>query len=126
MSFRALKYRLHKGSGQALVQINGERIYLGKHGSAASKEKYKRLVAEYLSSGQSQKPSVDGVSGQRFTLSVNDLVLAFWRHAKKRYIKNGQPTSEIRGSRRPYAPSCGFTVPSPLPSSALWPWSPAA
>jgi hypothetical protein len=95
MSFRAPKYRLHKGSGQALVQINGERIYLGKHGSAASKEKYKRLVAEYLSSGQSQKPSVDGVSGQRFTLSVNDLVLAFWRHAKKRYVKNGRPTSEI-------------------------------
>ena len=89
MSFRTPKYRLHKGSGQALVQINGERIYLGKYGSAESEEKYKRLVAEYLSSGQSRKPGVDGVPGQRFTLSVNDLILAFWQHAKQRYLKNG-------------------------------------
>ncbi len=27
MAFPTPKYRLHKGSGQALVQINGERIY---------------------------------------------------------------------------------------------------
>ena len=27
------KYRLHKGSGQALVQIDGQRIYLGVHGN---------------------------------------------------------------------------------------------
>ena len=48
MSTRIPKYRLHKGSGQALVQINGERIYLGKHGSAESKEKYQRIIAEWL------------------------------------------------------------------------------
>jgi len=44
------------------------------------------------------------VSGQRFTLSVNDLVLAFWRHAKKRYVKNGQPTSEIRSFKTALRP----------------------
>jgi len=32
MSLRVPKYRLHKASGQALVQIDGRRIYLGKHG----------------------------------------------------------------------------------------------
>ena len=104
MSFRTPKYRLHKGSGQALVQINGERIYLGKHGSKESKEKFKRLVAEYLSSGQSRKPGVDGGPGQRFTLSVNDLILAFWRHAKKRYVKNGLPTTEIHSFRTALGP----------------------
>ena len=41
MPFRTPKYRLHKGSGQALVQINGERIYLGKYGAEESKEKYR-------------------------------------------------------------------------------------
>jgi hypothetical protein len=48
MSFQVPKYRLHKGSGQALVQVGGRRVYLGKYGSARSKEKYRRLVAEAL------------------------------------------------------------------------------
>lgn len=52
MSVRAPKYRLHKASGQALVQINGERIYLGKFGSEQSHEKYRRLVAEHFARGQ--------------------------------------------------------------------------
>ena len=46
MPFRVPKYRFHKGSGQALVQINGQRIYLGVYESAESKEKYRRIVAE--------------------------------------------------------------------------------
>ena len=32
------KYRHHKGSGQALVQIDGRRIYLGKFDSPESRE----------------------------------------------------------------------------------------
>ena len=48
MSFRTPKYRLHKGSGQALVQIEGQRMYLGRYGTQESKEKYRRLVAEFL------------------------------------------------------------------------------
>ena len=31
MTVRVPKYRLHKGSGQPLVEIDGRRIYLGKH-----------------------------------------------------------------------------------------------
>ena len=41
-------YRHHKGSGQALVQINGARRYLGKYDSEKSQERYRRLVAELL------------------------------------------------------------------------------
>ena len=37
-------YRLHKPSGQARVIINHEHIYLGKFGSAESREKYARLT----------------------------------------------------------------------------------
>jgi len=36
MSVRVPKYRHHKGSGQALVQINRERIYLGVYDSPES------------------------------------------------------------------------------------------
>ena len=40
------KYRHHKGSGQAFVQIKGRRHYLGKWDSTASKERYAAFVAE--------------------------------------------------------------------------------
>ncbi len=40
------KYRHHKGSGQAFVQIKGKRHYLGSFGSPKSKEAYSRFVAE--------------------------------------------------------------------------------
>jgi hypothetical protein len=40
------KYRHHKGSGQAFVQLAGNRRYLGKWNTPASKERYARFVAE--------------------------------------------------------------------------------
>ncbi len=39
--------RFHKGTGQAVVRLHGRGIYPGKHGTAASKEAYKRFVAEW-------------------------------------------------------------------------------
>ena len=54
MSVRIPKYRHHKPSGQALVQIRGRRTFLGKYGSEESKERYHRLNTgvriRYLSS----------------------------------------------------------------------------
>jgi hypothetical protein len=41
-------YRLHKQSGQAIVSLNGRDFLLGEHGSAASKQEYRRLTAEWL------------------------------------------------------------------------------
>jgi hypothetical protein len=38
--------RLHKASGQTLVQIKGRPLYLGKHGSPQSQQRYRRLIAE--------------------------------------------------------------------------------
>jgi hypothetical protein len=40
------RYRHHKGSGQAFVQIKGKRHYIGKWDTPASKEAYSRFVAE--------------------------------------------------------------------------------
>lgn len=48
---RIPSYLLHKASGQALVRIGGRDIYLGRHGSAESKTKYARLIAEHFSNG---------------------------------------------------------------------------
>jgi integrase len=41
-------YRLHRGSGQAVVTLQGRTYYLGRYGSPESKEKFHRLVAESM------------------------------------------------------------------------------
>ncbi len=51
MTVRIPKYRRHKPTGQALVEIRGRRIYLGKYGASQSREKYHRLVAEFAFGG---------------------------------------------------------------------------
>ncbi len=103
MSLRTPKYRLHKGSGQALVQINGERIYLGKFGTEESQENYRRRVAEWLTSGKNPPSAIVTPSITR-PIAVSELILAFWHHAKQRYVKNGEPTSEIRSFRTALRP----------------------
>ena len=97
MTTRIPKYRLHKGSGQALVQINGERVYLGKHGSAESKEKYQRIIAEWLVSVS--EPKQDDVTSPatviRHDLPINEMLLAYLKFAEGYYAKDGEPTKEF-------------------------------
>jgi integrase len=68
---RIPKYRRHK-SGQARVTLEGKTHYLGKFGTAASKEAYNRLIQEWLARGR-QLPQP---AAQR---TVNDLILAYVR-----------------------------------------------
>src|SRR5580765_3181133 len=53
-------YGLHRATGQARVIIHGRNVYLGRHGSPASWEKYRRLIADYLASGGAAPPSHAG------------------------------------------------------------------
>ncbi len=48
---RIPSYRLHKSSGQAIVTLDGRDIYLGDHESDESREKYNRLIAEWIAGG---------------------------------------------------------------------------
>ena len=89
MTVRVPKYRLHKGSGQALVEIAGRRIYLGRHNSDESRERYRRLIAELMSPQQ-----VVRVETPRVSLRINHLILRYYRFAKTYYVKNGHSTSE--------------------------------
>jgi hypothetical protein len=41
-------YRLHRGSGQAVVRIDGRDQYLGVHGSTESKERYREITKRHL------------------------------------------------------------------------------
>lgn len=83
-------YRLHKRSGQAIVNLSGKDVYLGPHGTKASKQEYDRVIGEWLangrilSAGKSSKPT-----------KVSDLLSAYWTFAKGFYVKRGKPTGEI-------------------------------
>ena len=46
MARKAPSYRRHQ-RGQAIVVIHGKTYYLGKHGTALSKERYKDALAQH-------------------------------------------------------------------------------
>jgi integrase len=94
MSVRIPKYRLHKGSGQALIQINGHRIYLGTYNSPESKEKYRQYVARLFAPGATfEECHSDDL------LLINSLILQYYRYAQTYYVKNGEQTDEVYGIR---------------------------
>jgi integrase len=89
-------YRLHKQSGQAVVTLRdaaGRRrdLLLGRYGSTESKTEYARVIAEWQAAGG----HLAAVVGHHADLTVNELLLAFWRHADRHYRHpDGTPTSE--------------------------------
>lgn len=88
------QYGLHKPTGQARVRINGRDFYLGRYGTDESRIRYGELIANHAA-GLPVDPFSSGVGADGCGLTVNELVLAFFRHADQHYRKNGQPTSEI-------------------------------
>src|SRR6516162_9450868 len=82
---RVPAYRLHKQSGQAVVTLPdglGRRrdVLLGKYGSPESRKEYARVLAEWESNGRRLPEPV-----ARSEVSVNELVLAYWKHAREYY-----------------------------------------
>jgi integrase len=100
---RVPSYRLHKPSGQARVIVNREHIYLGKYGSAESREKYARLIAE-LASADKQAPQTADTPAKMDPISINEMLLAYWRFAQALYQKNDQPTKELACMREALRP----------------------
>ncbi len=85
---RVPAYRRHKSSGQAVVTLGSKDFYLGRWNTKASRAEYDRLTGEWLAAGRCL-PEVDGGP------SVAELALAYWRHAKSFYTKDGKPTGSI-------------------------------
>jgi integrase len=65
-------YRHHRPSGQAVVTLSGEDVYLGRHNSRASRAEYDRLIGEWLAAGRTLPRR-----GRADTLAVTELVNAF-------------------------------------------------
>jgi hypothetical protein len=73
-------YRRHS-SGQARVTLDGKDFLLGPFGSAESREAYRRLIAEWMErKGRFAPPPTTAAP-----LSVNELLLAYYKHAAAYY-----------------------------------------
>jgi integrase len=88
---RSPRYRLHKSTGQAVVTIDGHDIYLGKHGSTASRDEYQQRIAEWKRTLKQTKPS-----NNRKAATITEVVVAYVEFADGYYLKNGKPTNEVR------------------------------
>jgi integrase len=100
-------YCRHKGTDQAVVYLNGKAVYLGKHGTSASRQEYERVIGEWLAHGRQLPQSGD--------LTVNELILAYWeQHCRHHYRKaDGTPTTRqqlVRMALRPLKELYGTTA----------------
>jgi hypothetical protein len=80
------EYRHHKGSGQAFVQVNGHRHYLGKWDSPKSKERYAAFVAELAVRPVNLTPLVTSANAR---ITVTELCVAYWEFAQRYEARNG-------------------------------------
>jgi integrase len=105
--------RHHKPTGQASVRIDGRDIYLGKHGTEESRERYRRVIAEWLSGRDPAAAPQDGPGDGG--PAVNEVVKAFLtRHAEAHYRRaDGSPTGELANFRLSLRPLCRLYGHSP-------------
>lgn len=99
-------YCLHRASGQAVVTLGGRDIYLGVHGSPASKAEYDRRIAEWVAAGRR-------VPVEPQSLTVLELIAAYLRHARSYYRgedgKKTKATTNIEESLKPVLKLYGRT-----------------
>ncbi len=102
-------YRLHKATGQACTTIRRKTYYFGRHGTAASKRKYKDLLAKYL---LAPDPSTFGEDVAK--LSLAEVARSYALHAKAYYGAESQEYRNIAMALRPVSelmprkPACEF------------------
>lgn len=109
---RPPKYGRHKASGQACVYVNGREVYLGKHGSPKSYERYREFVEKWLAQQAEAAPEAAAARAEERlaatinapnlrekrraggVLTLDELIFVYRRHARSYYVKNGQVTRE--------------------------------
>ena len=113
------KYRKHKASGQAFVELNGHRHYLGPHGTKTSHREYDRLVAEWLASGRSASFGVP-----EHSLTIVELLVDYLKHAASYHGTDprGEYPQIVRAVR-PSGSSTGAPLPRSLVSSSTRPYA---
>ena len=81
-------YRLHKARGCAVVTIAGHDHYLGPFGSPGSKQKYAALIRAWQQRQEQPAAEPDGPLVPNDRPTVNELILAYLKHARDYYRLN--------------------------------------
>lgn len=114
-------YRLHKPSGQAVVSLRRadgtrEDVYLGAYNSPESKQEYERILAQVRSSSTGATALPLRAASD---LTVNELLVAYLRHADGYYVHpDGTPTGEAGNMRDAIRPVTRYTATRSPSSSA--------
>lgn len=75
---RLPKFRIHKATQQAYVELSGRRIYLGYHAAPTAQQKYHALVAEWLASNRQLRPALDETT-------IKELIAHYWTYCETYY-----------------------------------------
>lgn len=88
-------YRLHKPTGRAVVTIDGKDYYLGVHGTRESRQRYDRMIAEWLLRGRQGPAAADPT-----TATVSQVAAGFldYRQSERRAAggKDGKAITSMR------------------------------
>src|SRR5262245_27977677 len=92
-------YSHHKPTNTARAWVNGRWVQLGRYQSTESRDAYARLCAQIA--GGAPAPPVPAADPA--ALSVNEVLMAFWRHAEQHYRRaDGTPTNELMEYRQTF------------------------
>jgi len=89
--------RLHKASGQAFVELDGKRHYLGAHGLPETQQRYQAMLGDWLKNGRRLPDTpAQGEDAPAGTPAIVELVAPYWEHCKLYYRDaQGNPTTSL-------------------------------
>lgn len=98
-SLRLPTYRLHKPSGQARVRWMGKELWFGEYDSPASRQRFAEFLKKVISGTLLDvdllpRRAAKAVQSTDAGISVNELCVAFLRHAEQHYRKGDDLTAE--------------------------------
>ena len=100
---RTPSYRLHKPTGQAVVTLGSRDIYLGKHGSPESHQRYDQLIVEWISKGRPRRV-VDQSGSVPVDLTITEIMVVYLKFADGYYRKGDSPSPEVDNIRHALRP----------------------
>ncbi len=80
-SERLPKFRIHKATLQAYVELSGKRFCLGFHESPEAKQKYHAMIAEWLANGRQLRAATEEIT-------IKELIAHRWLHAESYYCNS--------------------------------------
>ncbi|MCC6680725.1 MAG: site-specific integrase [Phycisphaeraceae bacterium] len=83
--------RIYRDRDYAYVKLDGQRVPLGRWGTAEAQEAYDRLIAEWLANGR----KVPAPTVETEPQTVTEVLVAYTRHVDQRYGSTKAPTIRV-------------------------------